>query len=296
MTARRTYALSRGPRAIAVAAPWHRRGADGPAPTPAPRGSSASRGEIPPPGLRHGRGIFVADRAHGDDVFGEASNATGTTPARWNGPYALSTACTRAVVAATGRSPGDRRPAPSPARLRGARVAPALRLRPRSRPASPSDPSGPSPRRPPDDVATRRRPGRTPPGTPTDVLRRGTSPAGQHLEMCGRGPGRYQHPRPQDLGAPTQVEVLPHGEDLGIESPQLGEQVEADARAHPPGREDVTHGVVLSVVDLARPPCRSTTAPPLSTAMPTCSSLEGSSQLPVWAPPRRRWSGTTPPP
>ena len=77
------------------------------------------------------------------------------------------------------------------------------------------------------------------------------APARQHFEVSHTRPGRHDHPGPQDLGAPAQVEVLPHGEDLGVEPLELGEQVEAHQRASTGCKEDVAHGVVLAVVDLS---------------------------------------------
>jgi len=68
----------------------------------------------------------------------------------------------------------------------------------------------------------------------TDVLGKAASPARQHLEVPDARPGCHHDPRPQDLGPPTQVEVLPHGEDVGIEPPSSANRSKR-TRVHPPG-------------------------------------------------------------
>ena len=76
-------------------------------------------------------------------------------------------------------------------------------------------------------------------------------PAGHRFPVPHPRLGRDDHPRAGDLAPPRQVEVLAHGDDPGVEPLQLGEEVSPHERAPARGHEDVAHGVVLAMVDLA---------------------------------------------
>ena len=76
-------------------------------------------------------------------------------------------------------------------------------------------------------------------------------PAGDRLAVAYPGVGGDHDPRAGDLAAPREVEVLAHGDDPGVEPVQLGEEVGPDQNAPARGDEDIAHGVVLPVVDLA---------------------------------------------
>ena len=86
----------------------------------------------------------------------------------------------------------------------------------------------------------------------------GSPDHGQRLEPAGDRLA-VAHPRVRGhddagaghLAAPREVEVLPHGHDPGVEALELGEEVGPDEDAAARGHEDVAHGVVLAVVDLA---------------------------------------------
>ena len=69
--------------------------------------------------------------------------------------------------------------------------------------------------------------------------------------MAHPGVGGDDHPRPRHLRAPREVEILPHGHDPRVEALELAPQVGPDQGAAPGSHEDVAHGVVLPVVDLA---------------------------------------------
>ena len=76
-------------------------------------------------------------------------------------------------------------------------------------------------------------------------------PARDRLAMPYPRVGSHHDARSRDLAAPRQVEVLPHGDDSGVEAFELGEEIGPDQDAAARGHEDVAHGVVLPVVDLA---------------------------------------------
>ena len=80
----------------------------------------------------------------------------------------------------------------------------------------------------------------------------GRRPLASSLEMPDTCLGRHHDSGTGDLGTPAQVEVLPHGEDVGVEPAELGEEIGAHQGATAGGEEDVADGVVLTVVDFAR--------------------------------------------
>ena len=209
------------------------------------RAQAPSVGEVPSPGVRHRRGALAMARHHGHDVLGQGEQCDlGEHPRQMERPVRLEHGVqlvpslqrlqrhpvlsrSGAIVGGgvRGRSCGHRGVAPACVGVRVVDTGPRLEHE--------RDRVGP-------------RPGIV------EMIREAASPARQHLEMPHARPGRHEHPRPQDLGPPTQVEVLPHGEDVGVEASELGEEVEADEGAAAGGEKDVAHGVVLTVVDLAR--------------------------------------------
>lgn len=73
---------------------------------------------------------------------------------------------------------------------------------------------------------------------------------GQFLAVADPSGRGHDDAGPHDLGAPAEVEVLPHGHDGRVEATQLGEEVDADQHAPAGSEEDVPDGVVLAMVDL----------------------------------------------
>ena len=79
----------------------------------------------------------------------------------------------------------------------------------------------------------------------------GRAPSGgQLLEVPHAGVGRDDDPGPGHLGPPAEVEVLAHRDDRRIEPLELLEEVGTDEHAPAGRKEDVSHRVVLAVVDL----------------------------------------------
>ena len=76
-------------------------------------------------------------------------------------------------------------------------------------------------------------------------------PAGDRLAVAHPRVRSHHDARARDLAAPREVEVLPHGDDPGVEALELGEEIGPDQNAAARGHEDVAYGVVLPVVDLA---------------------------------------------
>ena len=76
-------------------------------------------------------------------------------------------------------------------------------------------------------------------------------PSGDRLAVTHPRVRSHHDARPRDLAAPREVEVLPHGDDPGVEALQLGEEIGSDQNAAARRHEDVAYGVVLPVVDLA---------------------------------------------
>ncbi len=61
----------------------------------------------------------------------------------------------------------------------------------------------------------------------------------------------HDHPCSCDLGAPTQVEVLSHDDQVRVEPSELHEEIPADEGEPAWRREHVADGIVLTLVDLA---------------------------------------------
>ncbi len=78
----------------------------------------------------------------------------------------------------------------------------------------------------------------------------GAGPAGQDLEVPHPGIRGNDDPGPHHLRPPAEVEIFAHGHDRRIEPVELGEEVGADQGAATGSHEDVSHRVVLAVVDL----------------------------------------------
>ena len=79
----------------------------------------------------------------------------------------------------------------------------------------------------------------------------GLQASGDRLAMADPRLGRHDHPCTGDLASPREVEVLSHRHDPGIEALELREEVGADEDAPSRRDEDITHGVVLAVIDFS---------------------------------------------
>ncbi len=75
---------------------------------------------------------------------------------------------------------------------------------------------------------------------------------GRGLAVRRSSVGDDQHPRTGEARPPAEVEVFGTGERRGVEALELGEQVGAHQHHRGGNVEDVTHAVVLFLVDLAR--------------------------------------------
>jgi hypothetical protein len=73
---------------------------------------------------------------------------------------------------------------------------------------------------------------------------------GQSLEMAGAGRRHHHHPRPAEVGAPAQVDVVAVELDRRVEPAERSEQVGAYQEARRRQREHVANRVVLLLVGL----------------------------------------------
>ncbi len=76
-------------------------------------------------------------------------------------------------------------------------------------------------------------------------------PGGDHLAMAHPGVRSDHDTRARHLAAPREVEVFTHGDDPAVEALELREEIGPHQNAAAGGHEDVAHGVVLPVVELA---------------------------------------------
>ena len=76
-------------------------------------------------------------------------------------------------------------------------------------------------------------------------------PLGQPLAVAGAGVGDDEHPGAREVGPPAQVEVVAVEVDVVREAAERAEEVDAHEQAGRRHAEDVAHGVVLLLVQLA---------------------------------------------
>ena len=107
---------------------------------------------------------------------------------------------------------------------------------------------------------------------------------GQPLAVAGPGVGHDQHPGAGQVGPPAQVEVVAVEVDVRREAAERAEQVDADQQARRRDAEDVAHGVVLLLVQLAGLDRRRGSRRRGRRSSPTCWSTLGRSQSTSFGP------------